>query len=202
MKSIEIGSQEWADTNHSVAAFSTGDTIPLVNSLEEWASAYEEHKPACCFFDFNEKKNKSGGLLYNWFAIHDERGLAPKGWKIPSDKDWQKLIDFCGKKRVAGAKLKSNEGWIGWGDIDEANGQNDYGFNIKATGYILKRTGYDFPEFMNQGYSSVLWSCDLRKGSNSEVWTWSFNSGDKVEREGEDVQQSIPGFSVRFIKQK
>jgi hypothetical protein len=32
--------------------------------------------------------------LYNWYAVNDPRGLAPKGWHIPTSNEWKELISF------------------------------------------------------------------------------------------------------------
>jgi hypothetical protein len=51
---------------------------------------------------------KKYGRLYDWA----EAGQAcPEGWHLPSDKEWQILVDFAGGYEVAGKKLKSKSGW-------------------------------------------------------------------------------------------
>ena len=34
------------------------------------------------------------GKIYNWYAVHDPRGLAPKGFHIPSNEEWTVLTTF------------------------------------------------------------------------------------------------------------
>jgi uncharacterized protein (TIGR02145 family) len=34
--------------------------------------------------------------------------MAPAGWRVPSDADWQKLVDKLGGKEVAGEALKAS----------------------------------------------------------------------------------------------
>ena len=48
-------------------------------------------------------------LLYNWFAVVDPRGLAPDGWHIPSDREWEVLHNFIGSK--SSHELKSRRFW-------------------------------------------------------------------------------------------
>ncbi len=57
------------------------------------------------------------------FAVNDRRGLAPKGWHIPSDTEWKKLLDHVGGIRKAGNELKSSSLWSHRG-----NGNNSSGF--------------------------------------------------------------------------
>ena len=34
---------------------------------------------------------ESYGLLYNWYAVTDARGLCPGGWHAPTDEEWMGL---------------------------------------------------------------------------------------------------------------
>ena len=38
------------------------------------------------------------GKLYSWKAISDPRGICPKGFKVPSLSDWNKLFNYLGIK--------------------------------------------------------------------------------------------------------
>ena len=46
------------------------------------------------------------GNLYNWFTVHDERGLCMEGYHVPSDEEWTILTDYLGGEEVAGGKMK------------------------------------------------------------------------------------------------
>jgi uncharacterized protein (TIGR02145 family) len=46
-----------------------------------------------CYYGF-DSKNSEFGLVYNWYAINDNRGLAPKGWEIPSDRAFNNFRDL------------------------------------------------------------------------------------------------------------
>lgn len=95
-KEIAIGDQTWSSANLDVAAFQNGDVIPQMKTDMEWLMADAQKKPAWCYFEFNDK-NAAAGKLYNGHAMTDSRGLAPKGWKIPTDEDWKVLEEFIGK---------------------------------------------------------------------------------------------------------
>jgi uncharacterized protein (TIGR02145 family) len=43
---------------------------------------------AFCCYDYDSKNGKVYCKLYNWHAVSDSRGLAPKGYHIPSDAEW------------------------------------------------------------------------------------------------------------------
>jgi uncharacterized protein (TIGR02145 family) len=56
----------------------------------------------------NDPANKNVyGLLYNWFAAVDARGLCPDGWQVPTDIQWTQLTDFLGGLAVAGGAMKA-----------------------------------------------------------------------------------------------
>jgi uncharacterized protein (TIGR02145 family) len=100
---LTIGSQVWSKYNLSTLTYANGDSIKLCSSKAEWASCTEG---ACIIYSNDEKNKETYGILYNWYAVHDSRGLAPNGWHIPTDAEWQTLINHLGGQNVAGGKLK------------------------------------------------------------------------------------------------
>ena len=122
-RSVIIGSQEWMKFNLNVRQFRNGDPIRVVRSAKEWAEASESQLPACCFFENMYWIGRNYGKLYNWFAVNDTRGLAPEGWHIPSDDEWEQLVNFMGGKKIAGNKLKSKGEW------EDPLGTNESRFN-------------------------------------------------------------------------
>ncbi|MEI6047387.1 MAG: fibrobacter succinogenes major paralogous domain-containing protein [Bacteroidota bacterium] len=95
-KTVKIGNQRWMVENLSVSHFRNGDTIPEVRSSEEWKRLGEEGKPAWCTIQNDPENGKKYGKLYNWCAVTDPRGLAPKGWHVPSDEEWTQLTNYLG----------------------------------------------------------------------------------------------------------
>jgi uncharacterized protein (TIGR02145 family) len=108
-KTVTIGDQVWMAENLNVDKFRNGDPIPHAQTAEEWKQAGEKGQPAWCYYDNDPANGKIYGKLYNWYAVSDWRGLAPEGWRIPSDEDWEKLIKLLGGKDVAGGKLKATD---------------------------------------------------------------------------------------------
>jgi uncharacterized protein (TIGR02145 family) len=106
---VTIGSQQWLNKNLSVTNFANGEPIPEARTMEEWKKAGENKQPAWCNYDNGVANGKSYGKLYNWFAVADSRGLCPAGSHIPTDKEWESLVDFLGKN--PGKQLKASTLW-------------------------------------------------------------------------------------------
>ncbi len=195
---VIIGNQIWTAKNLDNTYFINGDKITIAKSLKEWKSLNSSKTPACCYYEFNEKKFSTGGLLYNFYALSDERGLAPLGFRLPSDKDWTDLIEYCGKKKLAGEVLKARSGWESF-SASHGNGKDSYNFNALPVGYLNNRAGEDL-EFMNFEFMTVFWTNSFKKGTTNEVYYWQFNSGKSVERDTTIIDKDIMGLSLRCIK--
>jgi uncharacterized protein (TIGR02145 family) len=146
--SLKIGAQEWMTENLQAVTFRNGDVIPEVKSPEEWLKAGMNKQPAWCYYNNDPENGEKYGKMYNWYAVNDPRGLAPTGWHIPSDVEWNELVTFLGGNRDAGEKLKSTTGWR-----DEGNGSNETGFAAFPGGY-RNSPG----EFLTLGTTGYWWS--------------------------------------------
>jgi OOP family OmpA-OmpF porin len=146
-KAIKIGSQEWMSENLDVSTFRNGDVIPQAKTVDEWEEAKWEKKPAWCYYDSDPANEKKNGKLYNWFAVNDPRKLAPEGWKIPANEDWDRLRTYLGISS-GGKKIKSAEGWK-----NNENGTGETGFNGIPAGF----RDYD-GSFTMIGAESYWWS--------------------------------------------
>jgi uncharacterized protein (TIGR02145 family) len=148
MNEIVIGLQVWSDKNLNVDCFNNGDKIPEAKTPEEWKSFGENQQAAWCYYEFNEENGK----LYNAYAINDERGLAPKGWRIPTVSNFEELLNTIDNNLYAimtnsedywdfGYDHSEQDYW-GWNydDINlkvrEIHQFNETGFNAIPTGYI------------------------------------------------------------------
>ena len=127
-QTVKIGNQEWTAKNLDVACYSNGDPIPRVQNKKEW-----EHLKtgAWCYYNNELENGLKYGKIYNWFAVNDERGLAPKGFEVASIENWHTLFQKLGED-VAGYKLKSTTGWK-----ENGNGNNEVNLNIYPAGYRM-----------------------------------------------------------------
>ena len=126
--SVSIGNQIWNKANLNVSVFRNGDTIPEAKTKEQWLKAAKEGKPAWCFYKNNIQNGNIYGKLYNWYAVNDDRNLAPLGWRIPYAEDFVKLAHYHGLNQF---KLKSKKGWTKAGNpkihLYDGNGENTFG---------------------------------------------------------------------------
>jgi len=110
---LTIRNQIWMQDNLAVCEFSNGDPINQAKTNDDWLNAGINAEPAWCYYKSNAKENNTIGLLYNWFAVIDPRGLAPKGWRIPNNNDYENLITHLGGEWAAANSLKKINGWKG-----------------------------------------------------------------------------------------
>jgi uncharacterized protein (TIGR02145 family) len=146
---VTIGQQVWMKENLNVSTFRNGDPIPEAKTDEEWKKAGENKQPAWCYYNNDSSNGNRYGKLYNWFATNDPRGLAPEGWKIPSDEDWRRLTDFLGgEEESTGKKMQSTFGWA-----NNENGTNESGFSSFPAG-----NRNDIGNFRDSGVEGSWWS--------------------------------------------
>lgn len=122
-KSVKYGKQTWMVENLNAEYFRNGDLIPEAKTDEEWLKAGENGLPAWCFYNNDPLNGDQFGKLYNWYSVNDPRGLAPEGWLIPEQKDWNYLIDFLGGEDAARPKMKEGEFLAFSGGIRLSSGQ-------------------------------------------------------------------------------
>jgi uncharacterized protein (TIGR02145 family) len=119
---VTIGNQVWMAANLRVKHFRDGSAIPDVSDSSAWAALTT---PAYCSYENSTTNATTYALLYNWAAVTDTRNLAPAGWHVPTDAEWQTLVTYLGTG--AGGKLKST-GTTLW-NTPNSGASNSTGFN-------------------------------------------------------------------------
>lgn len=180
-KNVKIGTQDWMAENLDVSTFRNGDIIPKAQDIKEWRRADKEGKPA---WRYKNPDSVQFGKLYNWYAVNDSRGLAPKGWHIASDNEWSVLIKYLGAQ--PGKKVKSGVGWK-----DNGNGTNSSGFNALPGSFEVSH-GFVMPI----GWIARWWSSTEHQAPNAWCYSVSFDSDDV----GRSYDLKEKGLSVRCIK--
>jgi len=193
---VVIGEQEWMGENLKVTRYRNGDSIPSFDLEGDWINT---SAGAYCYYDNQPTNGDTCGALYNWYAVDDDRGLAPEGWHVPSDSEWKQLEIYIGMNSSdadseeshrgtdEGDKLKSVFGWD-----DDGNGTNETGFTALPCGY--RSSG-------GSGFGSLgSWASFLTttKKDDSTVWVRIlFDDASTVYR---GVTHREVGFSVRCIR--
>lgn len=88
-----IGSQKWQKNNLDVSNFNNGDFIKECKTASQWIEACKNEEPAWCYYANDEITGKKYGRIYNLYALSDNRGLAPDGFRIPNDNDFKELLN-------------------------------------------------------------------------------------------------------------
>jgi len=122
------------------------------------------------------------GRLYNW-ATAVTACPSASGWHLPSDEEWQELIDAVGES--AGAKLRATSGWNSNG-----NGTDYHGFSALPGG-----CGYSDGSFYSVGNLGYWWSAT--EGRIAFAWFRRMNGNNSVVGMDE-VKTAL--FSVRCVK--
>ena len=201
---VTVGTQEWLGKNLNVDRFANGDPIPEAKTDDEWKRAGENKQPAWCYYNNDPANGRTYGRLYNWYAVTDPRGLAPKGWHAPSDSEWDIIIKHLAPNGAivnkpektgnftysttegVGALLKSTSGWY-----ENGNGNNRSGIaglpggNRHANG-----------TFSSLGKDGFWWS----SSESSTYVAWyrylGYNLGNALRH---NVNKGC-GFSVRCVR--
>ena len=112
------------------------------------------------------------------------RGVCPKGWHLPSNDEWNILVDKVGGRMVAGKVLKSKTGW----ERSGGNGGDPYSFSVEY-GYAQ-----DQGEFVIDEVLAYWTSTEVGK---TQAETLIFTSNDAVY--GSNGKKQC-GFYVRCVK--
>ncbi len=100
---VIIGNQKWMIENLRVTKYLNGDPIPVAVDSATWVT---QTTGAYSIYGNDPANNTKYGLLYNWHVVNDARGIAPEGWRVPTNADWNALCDELGGVNEAGEKLK------------------------------------------------------------------------------------------------
>ena len=186
LENVKIGAQIWQTKNLDVSKYKNGDSIRYARTRGEWMDAAEKQEGAWCYYDHEPLNGEIYGKLYNWYAVNDKRGLAPKGYHIPTDAEWTILTDYLGGEQTSGFKMKSTTGWK-----NNGNGNNISGFNGLPGGYC-NNGGY----FNGITGDEYFWSSS--ESSTDDAWNRGLNSYSlRVDR---NHGNKSDGLYVRCIK--
>ena len=115
--------------NLHVSRYRNGDMIPEVKGYVKFRNL---RKGAWCSYQNKAVNENEYGKLYNGYAVRDPRGIAPEGWHVPSDNEWNELIEYLGGNSEAGGKIKE-KGTEHWKNPNEG-ATNETGLTALPSG--------------------------------------------------------------------
>ncbi len=158
-KTVTIGSQTWMAENLRTTKYRDMTNISRVDDDEMW---FYNSGGAYCNYKEDTIYPPVYGRLYNWYAVNNEHNIAPAGWHVPTDEDWQILVHYLDSKAtftgewsvvsyLAGGKLKeaSTAHWF----PPNMGATNESGFTALPGGNRGGLSGFDFA-----GKSGSWWS--------------------------------------------
>lgn len=185
-QTVKIGDQCWMAENLKVTHYRNGDAIPNVIDNNIWINLTSG---ALCNYNNDEANVSTYGRLYNWYAVLDIRNIAPVGWHVPSDAEWQTMINFLGGS-TAGGKLKE-AGTQHW-NSPNTDATNESGFTALPSG---GRGDYISP-YGDMGNYAYYWTSTEWDIYTSIHRTLYYNSS----AVGYVSQLKRMGLSVRCVK--
>lgn len=189
-KTIPIGNQVWMAENLKTSKLNDGTAVPLETNNAQWTNLVTL---AYCWCDNNDTLYENiYGAYYNWFAVSTGK-LCPTGWHVPSDDEWQLLVDYLGGDNTAGSKIKEagTNNWI----FSNTDATNESGFTALPAGQRGSLDGI----FNGQGFYGGWWSAtELEASPLSAAWCRWIHGDTTVVARSQIFKKD--GFSVRCIK--
>ena len=186
-KFVEIGSQTWMAENlnyeTATGSFCYGDTdeekkqnCTAYGRLYTWATAVGKTEDEC---GYGHHCELGTGLV---------QGVCPDGWHLPTNDEWNALLEAVGGASVAGVKLKAAKDWS-----DDGYGTDDYFFTALPSGH---RDGNG--PFQGIGDDADFWS-SAEDGENFAYRVDLYKGFDEARLNN---NYKTMAFSVRCVKNK
>jgi uncharacterized protein (TIGR02145 family) len=151
---VKIGNQWWMAEDLKSTKFRNGTPISFINELEveKWSQS-------------NTAAYTKGNIsnLYNFYTVNSPENIAPEGWHVATDKDWQileshlgmsneEVIDINWRGIGVGDKLKQDYQLKSWTNFSNIWGTNESGFAALPCSCRLFDGRLCFPNSKEQGF--------------------------------------------------
>jgi len=182
-ETVVIGKQTWFKRNLN---YNTGEG-------SSWCYGDEEYyDPEDALTDAEIQANcVKYGRLYDWETAMT---VCPSGFHLPTNADWDKLINYAGGYLTAGTKLKTTEGWESY-EGEGGNGTNDYGFSALPGG--CRATTDPYGGCLVAGYGGNWWSADEYESDSIAAYYQGISF---FESTHQGYRGKGFGFSIRCLK--
>ena len=155
-KTVIIGNQCWMAENLKVSSFRNGDSIFIKDNTISSSISW----PSYSNYLGKEEYINDYGFLYNWYAVIDNRQLAPISWHVPTDEEWKELEIYLGMNYIdteqtgfrgsnEGGKLKET-GFAHW-QVPNTGATNESAFSARP-GYGSTYENSDWNTIREWGY--------------------------------------------------
>jgi uncharacterized protein (TIGR02145 family) len=189
-KTIPVGVQVWMAENLRTTKLNDGTVLPKIIEDADWSNLLTA---AYCWFNNNDSLyGNIYGAYYNWYAVSSGK-LCPDGWHVPSDVEWQQMVDYLGGNNVAGSKIKETgkNNWV----LPNGDASNNSGL----TGLPAGMRGSIDGSFSGQGYYGGWWTATQTNSSLlGSAWSRWVHGDTTVIARSEIFKKD--GFGIRCIK--
>lgn len=193
---LKIGKLYWFKENLRTSQYNDTTAIATGLSDNEWK---QTKKGAFAVYENNPLYNTAYGKLYNGYAVRTGK-LCPKGWRIPTDKDWNELEQFLGipagelertgERGSIADKIKTTDGWKESG----FSKNNSSGFSIKPAGVRL-----DNGEFTTIGQYGNFWTSTVYDDRYGLLYLWNHHVHYNTNAVGRIYTLANNGYSCRCV---
>ena len=159
---VQIGTQTWLRENLVVTHYRNGDSIFNAQDSVFWGN---QTAGAFCIYSDSTYNLINYGLLYNWYAASDTN-IAPIGFHVAADSDWNKLITFLGGDSIAGGQMRNFDTTY-WYTPNVAL-TNSADFNAFPSGYRSLDTTANAFQYLN--YGAFWWSATAVDAAHASAW--------------------------------
>jgi len=142
-------------------------------------------KPGSWYYNNDTTNGPAYGKLYTWTAAMT---ACPKGWVLPSDGEWEKLIEKLGGVDVAGGKLQEMDTlyWNANKNIPQA---------LRAISSLLGGVRHSDSTYTGAALWGGLWSSAV---ATDAATNYLFAHGNKTISKSSNLKGSA--FGVRCVK--
>lgn len=151
---ISFLGQEWMASNLRTSKYANGSTIANVQDNMQWQNL---STGAWRHYDNDAAHDANFGKLYNYYTVTNPSNVCPTGWHVPSQAEWDGLVQVLGGADVAGGKLKevgTVQGGTGFWNAPNFGATNQVGFNARPGGAHFSNGS------STMGNEAVFWTSD------------------------------------------
>jgi len=160
---VRIGTQTWMAENLNRGA--------QIHWIENEKQMDDEWVEKFCYDNDINNCDIYGGLYSWWEAMEysppdsgmvgTTQGICPDGWHIPTNNEWETLINYLGGSSLAGGPLKDTgniEEGTGLWDAPNKGATNETGFTALPAGLLYWAEGATIRGYAEIGFSGSYWT--------------------------------------------